>query len=84
MTGEDVVIVHRGMDLASGRDFTGFVIQEPPSLRKAMKRMRRFAKRLLIEAERPRVPLPSIRSERIDRNKPCPCGSGIKAKKCCP
>ncbi|MDT8410442.1 MAG: UPF0149 family protein [Wenzhouxiangellaceae bacterium] len=29
------------------------------------------------------IPLQPVRSEKIGRNQPCPCGSGIKYKKCC-
>jgi uncharacterized protein len=30
-----------------------------------------------------REPLKPVRSEKIGRNQPCPCGSGRKYKKCC-
>lgn len=33
--------------------------------------------------ERPRVPAQPIRSQKVGRNEPCPCGSGKKYKKCC-
>ena len=30
-----------------------------------------------------RLPLPPVRSTKVGRNEPCPCGSGKKFKKCC-
>ena len=29
------------------------------------------------------VKVPSVRSAKVGRNEPCPCGSGKKYKKCC-
>lgn len=29
-------------------------------------------------------PKPAIAAPKVGRNEPCPCGSGRKAKKCCP
>ncbi|WP_394766638.1 SEC-C metal-binding domain-containing protein [uncultured Paludibaculum sp.] len=29
------------------------------------------------------APLETVRSEKVGRNDPCPCGSGKKYKKCC-
>ena len=33
--------------------------------------------------EKARNPPVTIQSEKLDRNDPCPCGSGKKYKKCC-
>ena len=38
---------------------------------------------LLVQAERKRVELTDVPSEKIGRNEPCPCGSGKKYKHCC-
>jgi SWIM/SEC-C metal-binding protein len=35
------------------------------------------------DLERMLNPQPPIKSTKIDRNAPCPCGSGKKYKKCC-
>jgi hypothetical protein len=42
----------------------------------------RRSRRGAAAAPRPRAPAPAARSE-IPRNAPCPCGSGLKYKRCC-
>jgi len=39
--------------------------------------------RKIYKAILPQDMKPSLRKMRIDRNSRCPCGSGIKYKKCC-
>jgi len=38
---------------------------------------------LLSQAERKRAELTDVKSDKIGRNEPCPCGSGKKYKHCC-
>jgi hypothetical protein len=74
----------------------GVEVEEPPD-KPVSTSMRRKGNRLYIEhgnGKREVIPLPSwvvertvgkspIRMKGSDRNKPCPCGSGLKLKRCC-
>ena len=40
-------------------------------------------KMLKTDREKPRNMIPSFRSKKPGRNDPCPCGSGLKFKRCC-
>ena len=38
---------------------------------------------MLDPSKRPAPPQPARRASNVGRNDPCPCGSGLKFKKCC-
>lgn len=55
------------------------VAREHPGLSNTFDRRRAAA----IAATKPNERLKIVEARRIGRNDPCPCGSGVKFKKCC-
>lgn len=55
------------------------VAREHPGLSNVFDRRRAAA----IAATKPNERLKIVEARRIGRNDPCPCGSGVKFKKCC-
>ncbi len=74
-------------NLVGHTDSDGKVIEDPaPQLRRARERLDvtvREANRYWTAWRRKSIAPPVAASQKVGRNEPCTCGSGLKFKKCC-
>jgi uncharacterized protein len=81
-----IAILAGEVDLVGEKDSRGKIIEDPgPQLRRAREYLEESVQESYaywLAWRRANDPTPA-RSPKVGRNEPCPCGSGLKFKKCC-